>query len=386
MTQVKYSNNHFNLADFFNAAANAHKNDIKIGQPDTQNSFDIKFRFYPYDGDGMNIEQTQSSIQSKLADELKTNSNALKANQGLVSSSDTFRRDGDRSQITSIDHNSVIIAHDSFKTCKSATSSSSFIEYLLQANKLIGVTKSWKNSNDTTIAGANINMTYFVQDLTIPNIKSNGDGECVTPYLGSFPINGTFVTPAEHKMSLNILNTRVPLIERVFYPWLRETTLPYWSYTTQPFTTATIEIDMRHHTDVRYIFYGCRPCEITTLQPSQDTPSDFVRQVTFAFDWMFILSDLTVGDYDISVKNNVAAKSLDDNIAIEKQKEQELQNNVKQWANIKAQDDANKVAETQKSQQKMIDDAERQRKLKEQQELNDKQKAEFDQAAHEKRY
>lgn len=373
MIQPKYANGHFNLTDFFTAVRNSHSSDIKIGQPDTQNSFDVKFKFYPFDGDGMNIEQTQKSIKDKLSNDLQNDKKTFDNTKGLVDSSDSFKRDNFK--VTYADNNAVIVAHDQFKTCKSATSSSSFIEYLVQANKLIGITNSWKNSDDIMLPGLNINLTYYVQDLTIPNIKSNGEGECVTPYLGSFPVNGTFVTPAEHRMSLNILNTRVPLLERVFYPWLRETTLPYWSYTTQPFTTATIEVDMRHHTDVRYIFYGCRPCEITTIQPSQDTPSDFVRQVTFAFDWMFVLSDLTVGDYDGKVENNVQIKTLEEQIKQEKRDEAKIQNSVMQWANKRAEADQKTSKEAQT---KIVDNSENQKEIEEQKKANEKQKQDFE--------
>lgn len=64
---------------------------------------------------------------------------------------------------------------------------------------------------------------------------------------------------------MNIVNTKAPLAERVFYPWMRETTLPYWSYTNQPYTTATITVNFEKHTDMQYVFVGCRPSNIETL-------------------------------------------------------------------------------------------------------------------------
>ena len=63
---------------------------------------------------------------------------------------------------------------------------------------------------------------------------------------------------------MKIVNTRVPLLERLFYPWLREISLPYWSYATQPYTTATVTVDLTKHNDVKYVFVGCRPQKITT--------------------------------------------------------------------------------------------------------------------------
>jgi hypothetical protein len=64
---------------------------------------------------------------------------------------------------------------------------------------------------------------------------------------------------------MDIINTKLPLIERIFYPWLREVTLPYWSYNTQPYTTATITIDFSKHMDIQYVFYGCRPSNLDMI-------------------------------------------------------------------------------------------------------------------------
>lgn len=58
---------------------------------------------------------------------------------------------------------------------------------------------------------------------------------------------------------MEIINTENPVIEKVFYPWMRETTLPFWCYPSQPFTTANITIDFKEHSSIKYIFYNCRP-------------------------------------------------------------------------------------------------------------------------------
>ena len=58
---------------------------------------------------------------------------------------------------------------------------------------------------------------------------------------------------------MEIINTKAALHERIFYPWLREVTLPWWSYDDQPYTTATVTIDFTKHNDVKYVFTGVRP-------------------------------------------------------------------------------------------------------------------------------
>ena len=51
-----------------------------------------------------------------------------------------------------------------------------------------------------------------------------------TNALGTFPINGTIVKPDTNVFSMDIINTKIALHERIFYPWMREVTLPFWSY------------------------------------------------------------------------------------------------------------------------------------------------------------
>lgn len=71
-------------------------------------------------------------------------------------------------------------------------------------------------------------------------------------------------------MQITFINTKLPLMERIFYPWLRETTMPFWVYADQPYTTADITIDFSKHTDIQYVFVGSRPSNIETVQPSND--------------------------------------------------------------------------------------------------------------------
>lgn len=53
----------------------------------------------------------------------------------------------------------------------------------------------------------------------------------MTPTLfGEFPVNNTFVKPDNNKFTMTLLNTQLPLHDYLFYPWMREATLPKWSY------------------------------------------------------------------------------------------------------------------------------------------------------------
>lgn len=96
--------------------------------------------------------------------------------------------------------------------------------------------------------------------------------------------------PDNSNLTMSILNTKLPLMEMIFYPWMREVALPYWSYETQPYTTATIIVDMNKHADIKYEFYGCRPNQIQAMQPTQEPDVTMTRDVSFSFDYLAITS------------------------------------------------------------------------------------------------
>lgn len=97
---------------------------------------------------------------------------------------------------------------------------------------------------------------------------TTSDGGTIDTMMGTFPTNGAIVKPAQNSFQMNVINTKAPLMERLFYPWMKEVTLPYWSYDKQPYTTATIKVDFKKHSDFKYVFVGCRPTNITTLEPT----------------------------------------------------------------------------------------------------------------------
>ena len=165
-----------------------------------------------------------------------------------------------------------------------------FLEYLAKANLIVGG-ENWFNSTQTT-SPLTLQLGFYTQSITIPKLKMP-DGQKVQTIFGDFPVNGQYVIPDNNTLQLELICTKLPLHERIFYPWMREVTLPQWSYETQPYTTATITIDFNKHTDMKYVFLGCRPCQIDTIQPTQEPNSSITRQVTIMFNYMYITSNMT---------------------------------------------------------------------------------------------
>lgn len=58
-----------------------------------------------------------------------------------------------------------------------------------------------------------------------------GTEETTTP-MGKFPIPGNILGADNNNLNMEIVNVKNPILEEIFYPWMRETTLPRWSYET----------------------------------------------------------------------------------------------------------------------------------------------------------
>lgn len=134
-----------------------------------------------------------------------------------------------------------------------------------------------------------MNLKYFTQEATLPSISVPNDAVAETA-IGTVQTHKMAVETDSKEFSLKILNTKVSLIDRVFYPWMREISYPYWSYPTHPYTKATITIDMTAHNDISYVFLGSRPTKIETLNPTNQLDTNMSRSVTFTFDFMYIES------------------------------------------------------------------------------------------------
>ena len=163
------------------------------------------------------------------------------------------------------------------------------MEYLAKAN-LLQVGEQWQDDN---VAPLILNLGPYVQNISVPNLKIQ-TSKVSGSNIGEYPVVTSPGIYPDGQMTMTIINTKAALHERIFYPWLREITLPYWSYSTQPYTTATITIDFTKHNDVQYVFCGCRPEQIYTLQAKQAAGdvSNITRDVSFVYDAMFVISKL----------------------------------------------------------------------------------------------
>ena len=243
---------------------------------DPKSTFDVYVKFYP------TLESEKQSTGAAVINALgtaatgalKTAGNAITG--GLLGS---FMNSG-----------SVKDAHKNFTYAGQHT----FMEYLLEANLVVGGENWFSNQS---ILPLELSLGPYVQEVTIPQMQL-AEGSKASTLLGDFPINGQFLKTDTNDLMMTVINTKASLHERIFYPWMREVTLPYWSYASQPYTTATITIDFSKHNDCRYVFCGCRPKQIMSLQGKQDQTSaeNLTRQITFMFDFMLVQSDLKVSE------------------------------------------------------------------------------------------
>lgn len=166
----------------------------------------------------------------------------------------------------------------------------SFMEYLAAANLLVGQEDWVGEKAGQAIRPLELQLGLYCQEVTLPDFEIPV-GSSSQSAIGEFPINGVYVKPTSQVLNMQILNTKVPLFERLFYPWMREVVLPWWSYGSQPYTTATITVDMTKHSDVKYVFYGCRPQTIKAMQAAQQPdPQNKQRQIAFLYDYMMVQS------------------------------------------------------------------------------------------------
>ena len=74
-----------------------------------------------------------------------------------------------------------------------------------------------------------VTLDVYIQKVTLPQIAVDG-GQDITTLFGKFPVPGNIVIPDTNTFTMEVVNVKAPVIENVFYPWMRETTLPWWSY------------------------------------------------------------------------------------------------------------------------------------------------------------
>ena len=253
-----------------------------INQINPLNTFEVSFLFQPLPND-LKPEGSKSALE-------KVGDLAVSTGIGAAKSVVNNLTGGLLGAINN-DKEAVQKAHDKFDRSKGET----FMSYLASANLLVGDENTWFGAAGQSPKPLILQLGYYIQSITIPQLKIPDGGKSTTLF-GEFPINGTFVIPDSSQLQMEVLNTRLPLIDRLFYPWMREVTSPFWVYDSQPYTTATIMVDFSKHTDLCYVFSGCRPSQLQMIQPSQTNETSLKRQVTFIFDYMFVLSKMTTMD------------------------------------------------------------------------------------------
>ena len=267
-----------NLQDFLSHFSSSEG--IWIKQIDPLATFDVSIKFRPYPG--MDDAATKSE-----KDWLKDlGNNLLNSAKGAVKNLANNATGGLLGSI--MNDVDVMKKHDEFSEKKEST----FLEYLAAANLLVGK-DDWIGENaGQAVSPLELQLGLYCQEITIPQILIP-QGQAAVTVVGEFPINGTFVKTDNNMLQMKILNTKVPLMERIFLPWMREITTPWWNYNSQPYTTATITIDFTKHSDLKYVFVGCRPQQIETLKAEQQASfQNLTRNVTMVFDAMFVNSDL----------------------------------------------------------------------------------------------
>ena len=254
---------------------------------DPYSTFDVSMKLYPsanWPNENATQMKTDKSWASKLGDSIVTTA------KGAVKQLANNVTGG---LIGSIMNSKVKIMDKHDNNADVAGMETTFMEYLAAANLLVGKEDWIGESAGQSISPLELQLGPYCQEVTLPNIEVPPSATSQT-LLGEFPVNGTYVKADSNVVQLKIVNTKVPLHERIFYPWMREVTLPQWSYATQPYTTATITIDLSKHSDISYVFCGCRPTKIIMQQPTQDTSSpNLTRNVDFIFDYMLVTSSLT---------------------------------------------------------------------------------------------
>ena len=255
---------------------------------DPLNTFDVQFYFWPMIKPPKKPKGPWNMAKSALVNGVSNIANnatggllgqimAFNQKDSVLKLKDEYLKEDNRGKMTMIDY--IARGHK----INDVTSNGSLGQQLGNA---LGMTRK-EGTKDQLV----LDLSYYIQNAQLPAITTQDGGTAETLY-GDFPITGRYVKPQSNTFSLNFLNTKAPLIERIFYPWMREVSLPVWSYDNQPYTTADVRIGFEKHADVGYRFVNARPSNIDTYQPSNESNTAITRQVTFIFDYLFVESKL----------------------------------------------------------------------------------------------
>ena len=285
------SSNGTSLQDFL---ANFSSSDgALVKQIDPFQTFDVKFKFYPSDWK----DDDKKSVLDKLGGAITSAAKSAVKNAvnnatgGLVGAYMNGKIDIEK-------------LHKEFGKRGKHT----FLEYLASASLLVGQEDWIGESTGQAVSPLELQLGLYCQSIQLPNMEIIQGGTSQNA-LGEFPINGQYVKCDSNVITMSILNTKVPLHERIFYPWMKEVTLPWWNYNSQPYTTATIIVDFTKHNDIKYVFCGCRPQKVIMNQATQEPTASMTRDVSFLFDYMMITSKLKSSE-SITDKLLSAGKTL----------------------------------------------------------------------------
>lgn len=255
---------------------------------DPYQTFDVSIKFYPSFWWPPTQKQSDKSWTQTFEDTAKNVGNSLMSSaQNAVKSLANNATGGLLGSIM----NDIDIMKKHDDNPDAPYGDTTFMEYLAGANLIVGKSGWVGETAGQNVSPLELQLGIYCQEVIVPNfeVPSSGTSQCS---FGEFPINGTYVKTDSNVVTLKIVNTKVPLHERIFYPWLRETTMNWWSYDQQPYTTATITVDFTKHSDIKYVFCGCRPQKIIMQQGTQESNACLTRDVSFLFDYMMVISNL----------------------------------------------------------------------------------------------
>ena len=186
------------LEDFltkFTPSGGAYVNTI-----DPLNTFEVSFTFFPND-DPAETDVGQSAIESlKQAGTQALNNLANNVTGGIAGALANASKPGIES------------AHKSY-----APGKKTFMNYLAESTLLLNADNVIGSTTPNPLC---LNLGFYIQAITIPQLKMEDGGTTDTP-LGKFPTNGRFVMPDANILTMTVINTKLPLMEMIFYPWMR---------------------------------------------------------------------------------------------------------------------------------------------------------------------
>ena len=152
----------------------------------------------------------------------------------------------------------------------------------------------------------------YIKQLTLPNASINGE-----------QINIPGVQFSTHRLmpmgdsgstiKVEFLNTTKPILESILFEWMKAYTINADDFPEN--FKSNIEVGFTHSSSptvmfdepmmqefgkadrrnfdsgidsYKYNYYGVRPVEMTTLNPSNEPMTEFYRSVTFAYDYFWI--------------------------------------------------------------------------------------------------